>query len=54
MDDSVKKAQDKGYAETLLGRRRFLRTLIVTTELSDSLRKECHQYADTGKCCRYD
>ncbi len=27
MDDSVKKAQEKGYAETLLGRRRFLRNI---------------------------
>ena len=27
MDDSVKKAQAKGYAETLLGRRRFLRNI---------------------------
>ena len=27
MDDSVKKAQTKGYAETLLGRRRFLRNI---------------------------
>jgi DNA polymerase-1 len=27
MDDSVKKAQEKGFAETLLGRRRFLRNI---------------------------
>ncbi len=27
MDDSVKKAQENGYAETLLGRRRFLRNI---------------------------
>jgi len=27
MDDSVRKAQEKGYAETLLGRRRFLRNI---------------------------
>lgn len=27
MDDSVKKAQEKGYVETLLGRRRFLRNI---------------------------
>jgi DNA polymerase-1 len=27
MDDSVKKAQEKGYAETLLGRRRYLRNI---------------------------
>jgi len=27
MDDSVKKAQEKGYSETLLGRRRFLRNI---------------------------
>jgi DNA polymerase-1 len=27
MDESVKKAQEKGYAETLLGRRRFLRNI---------------------------
>ncbi|NNJ51833.1 MAG: DNA polymerase I [Ignavibacteriaceae bacterium] len=27
MDDSVKKAKEKGYAETLLGRRRFLRNI---------------------------
>jgi DNA polymerase-1 len=27
MDDSVKKAQEKGYAETLLGRKRFLRNI---------------------------
>ena len=27
MDESVKKAQDKGFAETLLGRRRFLRNI---------------------------
>jgi DNA polymerase-1 len=27
MDDSVKKAQEKGYAETLIGRRRFLRNI---------------------------
>jgi DNA polymerase-1 len=27
MDDSIKKAQEKGYAETLLGRRRFLRNI---------------------------
>jgi len=27
MNDSVKKAQEKGYAETLLGRRRFLRNI---------------------------
>ncbi len=27
MSDSVKKAQEKGYAETLLGRRRFLRNI---------------------------
>ena len=27
MEDSVKKAQDKGYAETLLGRRRYLKNI---------------------------
>ena len=27
MDDSVEKAKEKGYAETLLGRRRFLRNI---------------------------
>jgi DNA polymerase-1 len=27
MEDSVKKAQEKGFAETLLGRRRFLRNI---------------------------
>ena len=27
MDDSIKKAQEKGFAETLLGRRRFLRNI---------------------------
>jgi DNA polymerase-1 len=27
MEDSVKKAQEKGYSETLLGRRRFLRSI---------------------------
>jgi DNA polymerase I len=27
MDDSVRKAQEKGYSETLLGRRRFLRNI---------------------------
>jgi DNA polymerase-1 len=27
MDDSVRKAQEKGYAETLLGRRRYLRNV---------------------------
>ena len=33
MDDSVKKAKEKGYAETLLGRRRFLKILTVKTVL---------------------